>query len=153
MEVNCTDTSPSVRLLWVGLRFFLKRRSIARYNLFVIKGKTTLVWLISSVTPWCHNYKTYYSRNQHGSIISWGFWPGKSYWSRRLSTVDLLVLTSVDQLYFILKYNLPFFTKQATLMRRSTVLILPPHLVFPSLALAVWLLVTPISPLQYSIKM
>ena len=29
--------------------------------------------------------------------------PGKSYWRGRLSTVDLLVLTRLDQLVFILK--------------------------------------------------
>jgi hypothetical protein len=39
-----------------------------------------------------------------------------------LSTVDLLVLTGLDQLLFILKIFFTFFTKQATLMRRSTVL-------------------------------
>ncbi len=49
---------------------------------------------------------------------------------RRLSTVDLLVLTSLDQLLFILKILLTFFTKQATFMRRSTVLRLPPQLVW-----------------------
>ncbi len=52
----------------------------------------------------------------------------------RLSTVDLLVLTSLDQLLFILKILLIFFTIQATLMRGSTVLILPPKLVFPVVA-------------------
>ncbi len=52
--------------------------------------------------------------------------PGKSYWGGRLSTVDLLVLTSLDQLIFIYKISFSFFIKQATLMRRSTVLILPP---------------------------
>ncbi len=29
---------------------------------------------------------------------------GKSYWGERLSTVDLLVLTSLDQLVFVLLY-------------------------------------------------
>jgi len=41
-----------------------------------------------------------------------------------LSTVDLLVLTSLDRLIFSLKI---LFTKQATLVRRSTVLSLPVH--------------------------
>jgi hypothetical protein len=49
----------------------------------------------------------------------------------RLSAVELLVLTSLDQLLFILKILFTFFTKQATLMRRSTVLSLPLQLVFP----------------------
>jgi hypothetical protein len=61
--------------------------------------------------------------------------PVKSYWGGRLSTFDLLVLTSLDQLIFKLKILFfLFFTKQATLMRRSTVLSLPPHLVFPGKA-------------------
>jgi hypothetical protein len=55
---------------------------------------------------------------------------GKSYWGGRLSTVDLLVLTSLCQLVFILKILFSFFTKQATLMRSSTVLSLPLSLVF-----------------------
>ncbi len=54
----------------------------------------------------------------------------------RLSIVDLLVLTSLDQFLFILKILLNFFTKEAnTLMRRSVVLSLPPQLVFPGEAL------------------
>jgi hypothetical protein len=57
--------------------------------------------------------------------------PGKSYRRGRLSTVDLLVLTSLDRLLFILKILLNSFTKQATLMRRSTVLSIPRYLVFP----------------------
>ncbi len=55
---------------------------------------------------------------------------GKPYWRGRLSTVDLLVLNSLYQLSLYWKYYLPFFTKQATLMRRSTVLSLPLQLVF-----------------------
>ncbi len=39
----------------------------------------------------------------------------------RLSTVDLLVLTSSDQRLFTLKILFTFFTIQATLMWRSTV--------------------------------
>ncbi len=48
-----------------------------------------------------------------------------------LSTVDLLVLTSLDQLILILKIVFTVVTKQAVLMRRSAVLILPLQLVFP----------------------
>ncbi len=49
----------------------------------------------------------------------------------RLSTIDLLVLTNLDKLVFILTILFSFFTKQVTLMRRSTVLSLFPQLVFP----------------------
>jgi len=44
----------------------------------------------------------------------------------RLNTVDLLLPTSIDQLFLVLKILLNSFTKQATLMRRSTLLSLPP---------------------------
>ena len=67
--------------------------------------------------------------------MSWKFLcpqPGKSNWRGRLSTVDLLVLTSLDQLLLTLKVLFTFFTKQPTIMRRSTVLKLPPQLVFPA---------------------
>ncbi len=43
----------------------------------------------------------------------------------------LLVLSSLDQLLFMLKIFVLLFTKQATLMRWSAVLVLPPQLVFP----------------------
>jgi hypothetical protein len=43
---------------------------------------------------------------------------GKSYSKGRLSTVDLLVLTSLEQLVFALKLLFLIVTKQATLMRR-----------------------------------
>jgi len=52
--------------------------------------------------------------------------PGKSYWGGRLSTVELLVLTCLDKLLFILKISFTFSSKLATLMRSSTVLSLPP---------------------------
>jgi hypothetical protein len=56
---------------------------------------------------------------------------GKSYQGGRLSTVDLLKLPSLDQLIFKLKILFSFFLKKPTSIRRSTVLILPPQLVFP----------------------
>jgi hypothetical protein len=52
----------------------------------------------------------------------------------RLSTVDLLVLTSLDQVLLILANIISFFTKQATLLKSSNVLSLPIQLVFPALA-------------------
>jgi hypothetical protein len=51
-------------------------------------------------------------------------------------TVDVLVLTSLDQFVFKLEIIFSFLTKQATLMRRPTVLSLPPQLVFPGLSKA-----------------
>jgi len=46
---------------------------------------------------------------------------GNPFFTGKLITADLLVLTSLDQLIFILKL-LFSFAKKATLMRRSTVL-------------------------------
>jgi hypothetical protein len=43
---------------------------------------------------------------------------GKSYRGERFCTVDLLVLSSLNQLLSALKIIVTFFTKQATLMRR-----------------------------------
>jgi hypothetical protein len=56
---------------------------------------------------------------------------GKPYRGQRFSTVDLLVLTSLDQLLFMLEILFAFVTKQAILIRRSTVLSLLVQLVFP----------------------
>jgi hypothetical protein len=49
----------------------------------------------------------------------------------RIGMIDLLVLTSLDQLLFRLKIFFSFLTKQANSMRRSTVLSLSLQLVFP----------------------
>ncbi len=43
------------------------------------------------------------------------FWPGNSYWRRRICTVDLLVLTSLNQLFVILKISFTFFYKTSYL--------------------------------------
>jgi hypothetical protein len=45
---------------------------------------------------------------------------------------DLLVPTSLDQLFLIIKIFFTFSTKELALMRRCTVLILPSQLVFPA---------------------
>ncbi len=57
---------------------------------------------------------------------------GKSYKRGRLSTFDLLLLTSFDQLHFMLKILLTFLQSKL-FMRRSSVLSLPPQLEFPGL--------------------
>jgi hypothetical protein len=53
------------------------------------------------------------------------------YWRGRFTTIDLLVLTSLDLLLFIMETLFTCLQKQATLMRRSIVLRLPLQLVFP----------------------
>ena len=57
--------------------------------------------------------------------------PGNPYRRGRISTVELLALTSLYQLLIKLKRNFSFLTKQPFLMRRSTVLSLSLHLFFP----------------------
>jgi hypothetical protein len=52
----------------------------------------------------------------------------------RLSTADILILTSLEQLLLTFQTLFTLFTKQATLMRRSTVLSLPLQVVFPGLS-------------------
>ena len=53
------------------------------------------------------------------------------HWKGRLSTFDLLVLTSLDQFLFYMEHIIYLFTKQATLNRRSMALSLPILIVFP----------------------
>jgi hypothetical protein len=65
--------------------------------------------------------QVYLSPARFNSLIQGSLTKG----SRR-STVDLLVLTSLDQLLFVYKILFTFFTKQATLIRMSTVLSLTP---------------------------
>jgi len=58
--------------------------------------------------------------------------PREPFLRERLSTIDLIVSTSIDLQFLILQTF--FFSKQATLIRRSTVLSLPLQLAFPGLA-------------------
>ncbi len=57
--------------------------------------------------------------------------PGSPYRKGRLSTVDLLAPTSLVQLIFMFKILLTFVTKQAALIRRSSVQSLALQLGFP----------------------
>ncbi len=53
--------------------------------------------------------------------LTGSMWTGNPKWRGRLSTLDLLVLTTLDEVLLILQTLFTFFTKQATLMRRCTV--------------------------------
>ncbi len=59
-------------------------------------------------------------------------WWNQGSLTERNSTVDLLVLACHDKLLFILEILFTIVTKQATLLRRLTVLSLSLHLVFPA---------------------
>jgi hypothetical protein len=56
---------------------------------------------------------------------------GNPHLIRRFSTFDLLVITTFDQLFFLLKTLFIFYTKRGTLTRRSTVQSLILQLEFP----------------------
>ncbi len=58
-------------------------------------------------------------------------WSGNPYRRGKISTVDLHLLTSLVQLIFKMKKLFTFLIKQATLLRRSTVLSRPLQLEFP----------------------
>jgi hypothetical protein len=60
---------------------------------------------------------------------------GNPYWRGRLNTVDFLVRISLD--WLLLKLQTFFITKQATLMRRSSVPSLPLQLVFRALPMPI----------------
>ncbi len=60
----------------------------------------------------------------------------KSFRRERLSMVDVLLLNDLDKLIFIFIIIFTYISKQATLMRRSTVLSLPFNLY--SLLLSMW---------------
>jgi hypothetical protein len=58
---------------------------------------------------------------------------GKPYLRGRLSTVDLNVLTCLDQLLFKLEILFTFLVKQATLMRRSNQIETSPSVSIPGI--------------------
>jgi hypothetical protein len=64
----------------------------------------------------------YIKNNRYITKIVMSGKPQRREW---ISTIDLLALSSLDQLLFILKLYFSYFTKQHILMRSSTVLILP----------------------------
>ncbi len=100
------------------LNFYEKIFKIILLNSFE-EGLFPFTWFLLYIILW-----------MRGLTLTWS---GKSYWRERLSTVDLLVLTSSDLLLLYWKYYFLSLTNQATLMRRSTVLSLPPLLVFHAL--------------------
>ncbi len=78
--------------------------------------------------------------NMFNRKTSWSKRGGQLYWARDILRNGKaqygwpLVPTSLDELVFHLKFFFTFLTKQANLMRRSTVLGLPPQLIFPDWA-------------------
>ncbi len=64
----------------------------------------------------------------------WLFCPRNPYWRERLGTFELLLQTIWYQLLFKLEIFFTYYTKQATLTKRSTVLSLPLQFVLPDSA-------------------
>ncbi len=67
--------------------------------------------------------------------ISKIFQTGNPYLRGRISTIDLLVPTSLEQLLFVIKILFTSFTRHGVLMRRSVVQTLPLQLVFPDISM------------------
>ncbi len=108
--------------------FFRACKSAITFLHFILQKmlKFNLFWRL-------YIFPAIFSRNPGDMESWWAPQPWKYSRRGRLNTVDLLVLnyTSLDQLLSYWKYNL-LISKQATLMRRSTVLSLPSQLEFPS---------------------
>ena len=85
--------------------------------------KTVLIFMF--------NWKSEYLIKSRKKVGGQSLLAGKSNGRGRLSTHDLLVLASLDKFIFILKIFFNFLQKQATLMRRSTVLSLSPTISIP----------------------
>ncbi len=109
-QANVTDRG------WSRL-FILGSSSLSAH--FILPGPAVLSW--SKI----FDYKYWTT-----AAKKWCVKAGKSYWGGRVSSVDLLELSSLDELIFILKIIFSFVTKHATLMRRSTVHSLLAKLVF-----------------------
>jgi hypothetical protein len=99
---------------------FLTEKKSFRRNLSIFRGRRLVGNVIKLFVSW-QNKLDHLSRE---ALMEGG----------RLSAIDLLVLTIL--LLFILKRLFNYVTKQATLMRRSTVLSIPLQLVFTGLSLA-----------------
>jgi len=117
--------------------------------MLLFTNKLNITWTISKkpivprfsgspICPWFTSIsKTWKSSNITPTNCSLGktFWVSSysqnPYWSGRLCTFDLLVITSFDEVLFILKILFPLFTKQATLTKRSTSLKVPWLILLP----------------------
>jgi len=94
-------------------------------NLVYFSNISSLFFISMSLYDISVKKNRFFSCCELRSLIKWYLEPGKPYWRGNLSTVDLLVLTSLDKLPFTKKILITFVRKQAKLMRRSTVLSLP----------------------------
>jgi len=77
--------------------------------------------------------KSFPCKSVHYTRKKINMWSGKPYWREGISTTDLLVLASLNQLLFILKILFNCVVKQVIAMRGSMVLSLPVQLVFPDI--------------------
>ncbi len=118
----------------MNLNHFLKRDFNDR-SLPTKYSSTTVLGYHPSPIPVCLKKPT--NRENFRNIVShfYSISAGNPHWRGRIITLDLLVLTSLDQFLFQLKIWITFLTKQATLVSRSTALSLPLQLVFPDLSI------------------
>ncbi len=102
---------------------------------------TTLDFKEVSLRSRCKCWKTLFASSMNLRVNKLSCLSREPFLKVRLSTVDLLVQTRLDQRIFIFKMLFNFFTNKVSSMRGSTVLSLLLQLVFSGLsleALAVW---------------
>jgi hypothetical protein len=104
-------------LCWTSLcRGSLCRMSWPHLN--YLKGSNRL-WVVAGLVV-MRAYRGQLLKGQQNQIFAEKMdgRAGNPYWSGRLSTVDHLILTSLDQLLFTFEVSLTLFTKQDALTRR-----------------------------------
>jgi len=128
-EVNCSEPSPSVRVPWFQNLLTVQRVQGERCRWTETKFGHRHQHQKMSAAKFCFCSSTLFFSNPLNcqQVLE----PRNPYWRGKFNTFDLLGIAISDHLILILK--LLFFTKQATLIRRSAVLCLPPQLAFPAL--------------------
>ncbi len=98
--------------------FFTKPNQIGELkNVLTYLNQTSIIQMDQ---PICYNFKTQLSKlleSFSNTYFQLMIVPaGKPYWRGRLCTADLLILTILYQLIYILKISVTFLTKQTTLL-------------------------------------
>jgi len=145
MSQESSESGVTIWSVTLMLSIMLLEVSLHPFIMFIVQ--TSLMWssrwcrmFIVKVTALLAKLKSYgqtlqpisAQRQWRRQQLSLLVWPGNTYQSGRLGTVDPLALTSLDQLISIQKI-FTVCTEQAILTRRSTVLCLPLQLAFPGL--------------------
>jgi len=101
-------------LLWVSWRppnRLLKLRRFKKFFFSFTKKVFLVIFLFSEKKILSHFLFIFLFRHLPLNMLRWEK-AGKSHWRRRISTVDLLVLTSLNQLLFIMQILFTFLLKK-----------------------------------------